>query len=277
MSVQTIVLYGNRLYDAETYSTNQDPQSLSAILSDAMAMTDSEKQNAIKAIAEAITMAETRIMSGTKVLTDSSTMIETLAKALIMHTLTDSVSMSDTRVIAATKALAEALAVADTLIVTTGTKALTESLTMTEQRLIAAVKILVDSLTVADATVNILQDKGLSDFILLKDWLELRWQKANVWQITPAYNFRPSSIHNYGPGVYYGVDFYSSNPSVNWLLQTASPATWQMTSLVVVTPPLYAQTLYAGKPYGATPAVGWTKPVNAGQQAWTNENGESHN
>ncbi len=277
MSIQTIVLFGNRLYDKTTYSTNQDPQSFSATLSDSMSMTDSEKQLAIKAIAEAITMAEAWITAGNKVLTDSATMTETLAKALIMHTLTDTFSATDTRVIAATKALSEALAVADAIIVASATKSLSDNFTLTEQRLLQAVKVLVDSVTVEDSTISVRQIKGLSEFILLNDWLEMRWKKAEVWQSTPAFGFRPSHIHNYGPGVYYGVDFYSSNPSVNWLLQTANSAAWQMNTLEVPVLPLYAQTLFGQKPYGATPAVGWTKPDNTGRQAWTNENGESHN
>lgn len=277
MATQTIVLYGNRRYDKETYSTNQDPQSFIASLSDSVSMTDSEKQAAIKALAEAITLAETWKTSGNKVLSDSSTMTETLAKALIMHALTDTVSMSDAEHQAAVKAISDALTVADTIITRSATKALTESLTMTEQRLMSAITFLVDSLIVADSKISLQQIKGLTDFILVKDWVELKWKKADVWTATPAFNFRPSKIHNYGPGVYYGVDFYSSNPTVNWLLTAMNPATWKTTPTVLSQIQLYEKTSYGSKPYGSTPQVQWSKPTNTGKEAWTNNDGESHN
>lgn len=277
MAVQTIVLYAPRLYASSTFATNQDPESLSATLSDSMSMTDDERQLALKAIAEAITMAEAWITAGNKALTESTTMTETFAKAVVMHTLTDSFSATDARVIAATKALAEAMLIADTLVTTSGTKAFTESLTFTEQRLLQAVKVLVDTVTIDDLAIDILQDKGFPEFILIKDWIELKLQRANIWETTPAFGFAPSQIHLYGPGVYYGVDYYGANPSVNWLLVEANSATWHGPDSLVFGETLFSEVLYSQASYGAVPAVSWQTPVSTARQAWTNNNGESHN
>lgn len=218
MAVQTIVLYGSRLYDAETYSTNEDPESLTATLSDSMAIQDTGFQF-----------------------------------------------------------LADAIAMLEAAITTDGIKALADSLSMTESQLIAATKILVDSIDVQDASVQLQQIKGLSDFILVKDWVELQLLRAGVWSESPAYGFRPSNIHLYGPGVYYGFDFYSSNPTVAWLIATPATTTWEMSPAVGASLPLYSQTQYGSQPYSGTPAVGWTKPISNARQNWTNENGESHN
>lgn len=276
MSVQTLVLFGSRLYDEPTYSANNDPESLTATLSDSMTMTDSEKQSAIKVIADAISMADAWKTSGNKVLSDSTTMTDTIAKALIMHTLTDVVSMTDTRTLAAIKALSEALAIADTIRVT-GTKGLSDSLTLVEQRLMSAVKILLDTLTVADLTVKLLPNRGLSEFIRLKDWLELKLLRANIWQSTPAYGLHPSALHLYGPGVYYGFDYYSSNPTVTWLLETRNTTVWQAQAFTVAEQSLYAQTFYGQSPFSTSGQTGWTKPIADTQPTWVNFNGESHN
>ena len=173
--------------------------------------------------------------------------------------------------------LKDVLTLLEAAIVTDGVKPLADSLSMTEEALINSIKALIEELSVEDAPLVLQQIKGLSDFILVKDWLALKLQRANIWQSTPAYGFRPSNIHNYGPGVYYAVDFYASNPTVNWLLSTPNTATWQMVEVSAVPDPLYAQVLYSQQGYGGSPSVGWTRPVSTARQAWINNNGESHN
>jgi hypothetical protein len=276
MAVQTIVLYAPRLYGVSTYSTNQDPESLSASLSDSVAMSDADTQAAIKALSEAIAMAETWITSGTKSLSDTATMSETLAKALVKATMTESLSMTDARVIAAVKALSDLMMLSDSL-VTTGIKALTESATLTEGFLVSFLVEMSDDLLIDDAAVRIQQIKGLSDFILLNDWLELKLNKADVWDSHAAFGTRPSQIHLYGPGVYYGVDYYGSNPTVIWLPITANSTIWQTTEQSSQGETLYAEASYGQRAFGSVPAVGWTAPVSTARQAWVNFNGESHN
>lgn len=218
MSIETEVLYGNRLYDAPTYSTNQDPESLSANLADSATLTDTGFQF-----------------------------------------------------------LADALSILENAITVNGIKRLADSMSMTEAQLISAVKLLTDSTTVTDAVLHIAQIKALTDFIVVKDWVSLNLDRADIWQTTPAFGFNPSNIHCYGANVYYAVDFYSHNPTVNWLLQTLSTTTWQMQSSTEIQQSLYAQTYYGASPFSSTGTPGWTKPVATGQQAWTNANGESHN
>jgi hypothetical protein len=279
MAVQNIILYGDvtRLFDAETYATNQDPESFSATLSDATTLADAQIQDTIKALAEAIVTAETWIADGGKVLSDSATLAETFVKSLDMATLVESLSLSDAQAISAEKALTDLIAVADTIATMSAVKPLSDAMTMTESRLIAAIKVLSDAMVVVDSSVQIAQIKGFSEFVRVTDWLELKLQRAGIWSVTPAFGVISSDIHLYGPGVYYGVDYYAANPRVNWLLSTPAAATWQSTEAATEGETLYADTLYSQSLYGSVPAVGWTKPDEMGQQAWTNQNGESHN
>jgi hypothetical protein len=218
MAVQNIVLYAPRLYASSTYATNQDPESMSVILSDSSVLTDTDF-----------------------------------------------------------KFIADALSVLESAIVTDGVKALAESMSMTEQMLLDSVKILVDACTAQDAPLLLRQIKGLSEFILVKDWVEIKLLRAGIWQTTPAFGFRPSQIHLYGPGVYYAVDYYGANPTVNWLLITLNAATWRRNEATTLGETLYSETLYSQSLYGSVPTVGWTRPNSTARQAWTNENGESHN
>lgn len=217
MSVQNIVLYGPRLYGSSTYSTNEDPESLSLNLTDTANIADAQFQF-----------------------------------------------------------LQDALVLLESAITTDGIKALAESLSMTESMFLNAVRNFSDSLLLQDA-ILLQQIKGLSDFIIVKDWLDLKLDRANIWQSTPAYGFRPSNIHLYGPGVYYGFDFYAANPTVNWLLSTPNATTWSDNSQGATETPLYADVLYSQTTFGAIPAVGWTRPTSTTQRTWTNNNGESHN
>lgn len=218
MSVQSIVLYAPRLYAEETYSTNQDPESLTASLSDSTTLTDTDF-----------------------------------------------------------KFVQDAILIIDAAIATNGIKPLAESMSMTEAALISALKILTDSLLVADASILIQQIKGLSEFIRVKDWVELNLQRADIWSVSPAFGVTPSQIHLYGPGVYYAVDYYGANPSVNWLLTTINATTWRNNESLNQGLTLYTESLYTQRLFGTTAVAGWTKPNSTAQQAWTNENGESHN
>lgn len=218
MAVQTIVLSGNRLYDVPTYSTNQDPESLTANLSDSTSLTDTDF-----------------------------------------------------------KFVKDAISIVDNAITRNSIKALAESLSMSETRLVSALKHLADAIITEDSSVLIQQIKGFSEFIRVKDWIELKLDRAGIWQSTPAFGFAPSQIHLYGPNVYYGFDYYAANPSVNWLLTALNSTTWLMTEAATQSETLYAQTLFSQSLFGSVPAVGWTNPISTAQQAWTNNNGESHN
>lgn len=224
MSVQTIILYGNRLYDVVTYSTNQDPQSFSATLSDTATLSDSEVQNGNKALSDSATLADVQIVTtGIKGLSDTSTLAEILS--FVQNSIR---SMSDV-------------------------------------------------LQIDDNKVSIQQIKGFSEFIRVKDWLELHLDKVGVWTSSPAFGTHPSRIHLYGPNVFYGVDFYSSNPTVNWLPITPNVTSWSSLPAEIPEIPLYGAVLYGQKTFGSKPSVAWTNPIPTGRQNWTNANGESHN
>jgi hypothetical protein len=311
MAVQNVVLYGDpsRLFDTETYASNQDPESLTATLSDSASLSESRIEDIGQVLADLVSMAEARLLAdGIKPLTDASTLSETIAKVLDHAFDAESLTMAETRTIQALKAIpqpptamaapsayagvlfgaalygpnvtdaySEVVLLLEHVIAFLAEKALTEGITLAETTILAAVMALTENLEIVDGAIGFLPIKGLSEFIRLNDWLEFRWKKAEVWDTTPAYNFRPSSIHNYGPGVYYGFDFYAANPSVNWLLQTADSATWQLATLTVPVLPLYAGTQFGEHLYAADPAARWVRPTGLSRRAWINENGESHN
>ena len=122
--------------------------------------------------------------------------------------------------------LEDAISIIEDAIAKGAVKPLADSVSMTEDQFMSAVKALTDAIVAADG-VEFDQIKGLSDFILIKDWLSIRITKANIWQTTPAFGFRPSNIHLYGPGVFYGVDYYAANPTVNWLLSVRNSSNWK--------------------------------------------------
>lgn len=189
-----------------------------------------------------------------------------------------SLSLTDTTAITDTdfRFFQEALSILDAAITTNGTKALADAMNMTEARLFAATRELVDLVSL-DATLLLRQVKGLSEFIRIHDWVEIKLQRAGIWESTPAFGFAPSQIHLYGPGVYYGVDYYGANPSVNWFVTELNSTTWRGADNLVLGESLYSEQLFSQASYGSVPAVNWTKPLSTARQAWTNNNGESHN
>jgi hypothetical protein len=96
MSTQTLVLYGNRLYDQVTYSTNQDSQTLTANLSDSVPLSDSRLFDLAHGLADtlilsdiAVTRSSIKALLDTLILTDSHTFIDArmLADFLILSDL----------------------------------------------------------------------------------------------------------------------------------------------------------------------------------------------
>lgn len=275
MSIQTEVLYGNRLYDKVTYSTNNDPESLSLSLSDSTSVTDSTTaESATKALAETITFTESLITSGIKALSDSTTMTETFIKKL-SHAFSDTTTLSDAMVIRAIKVLSDAFVVTDSLIIKSSIKALSDTVTLSEQRLFQLHSVLADSLSILDNTVVIRATKGLTDFIILNDWLSVILDKANIWATQ-------SAQHNTGSeNVLYDVpeynqDLYSVNPVTTWRQGTEASALWVVPPEHEIVLPLYSQILYSQSLFGSMPTVVWGNNVPIIKENFTNVDGEGN-
>lgn len=213
MATRTQVLYGNRLYGRVLYENNDDPQFLVASLGDSSAMAEAE------IVATGKLLAETESMSD-------------LLKKLVALTLTEAESMSDARVLRVQKILAESQGSADVFSIRLGrvfaeTQAMTEArvmavskvfaetVTLTPALTIAFVTSLVDQMTISDASVQVVQIKGFSDFVLLKEWIAIKHLRANPWTET---TLTPVGLTLFGRPLY-GSKLYAANPVTNWVNQ----------------------------------------------------------
>lgn len=327
MSIQTDVLYGNRLYAGPTYSSNNDPESLSLslsdtatltetrvdsinqVLADAMSltetiakavtrsladsttMTDSEANNAtktlsesvttsdasirtaIKALSESTTMSETKVTAGIKALADSSTLVESFVKVL-MFARFDSVFMTDVTAIKVVKALSDAFSITDSLVKISAIKSLSDATTMTEARLFRLHSVLADSLVMLEnRTIN--GKKGLTDFIILNEWISIVLAKANIWSTQSA-----QQPHTQDNTLYsvpeYNEDLYSAGPVTTWKQGTEASVVWTENVEREFALPLYSKILYAQALYGSMPAVKWADETPVVQENFTNFDGQGN-
>jgi hypothetical protein len=212
MSHFTPVLYGNRLYSRTLYEINEDFESATITLSDAMSVTDAQLLESInKALADLLMLTDSTTISSSHALSDTLTITDTLAKVLTRH-LADSIALSDADVIFATKSLAEILTLLDSVILKTTTKSLVDTLTLTDQLVLTNLETLFDTLTLLDSQILTTTRKELTDFIDLKEWISVTLKRANPWQIVAA---TQRNIPMYGV-VLYGQNLYGYTPDVVW-------------------------------------------------------------
>lgn len=246
MSIQTEVLYGNRLYGAVTYSNNNDPETLTANLGDTASMVDADTTSGAIPLSDTESLADTIIKLVEKTLAESQTLSDSKIVE-ILQTLSDTFSMSDALGFTAFRRSDETMALADTILHTVN-KALTEVTTssqnlyaktlygahtysgdftliniyMRDKIIIQLQKGLSDILSLADHTA-LQQTKGFTDFILLQSWLRLDLQRANIWTVASA----SSPVHNilslYAASLYGAQKLYAATPVTLWE-KTGSPA-----------------------------------------------------
>lgn len=363
MSTQTEVLYGNRLYDQVTYSTNQDPQTFTATLSDSTSLSDARVIDTItqalsdlatlsdariitsgtkvltdtetlsdsiaktlshalsdstsvtdstvvktitKAISELITLSEARIIvSGTKVLPDTVTLTESIAK-ILSHAFSDSTSLSDIRTITATKVipviptitapfplygqilytgslygynalrpLTETITVLDSVVNFLATKILTDTASLTDLRIFIVSRSLLDTFSIIDSPVVVRQTKGLSDFIILNEWLSIHLNKAEIWTVPPTISTTSGILDLYGSFLYSKM-LYSDIPEVSWNTTPNDSTVWTSAPNNSKPLQLYGSFLYSKPLYGSIPTSTWTVPPTNTQENFTNLNGEGN-
>jgi hypothetical protein len=170
VSILNLVLYGNRLYDQETYSINEDAQTFSVTLSDSVSLSDLDRAEAIKALSDSL------------LLTDS--------------------------------------------ILRASTKRLSDSLTLSDSHSFIATEVLSDSISVTDSPTTVQTIKGLSEFILIQDWIEFKWQRAEVWTITQAAPISTEPILSLYAQCLYGQDLYSGPPRTTWEVPPPTSEAW---------------------------------------------------
>lgn len=97
MALLTDVLYGNRLYSQETYSSNEDPESLSILLSDSTPMTESTVDSINQVLADALSSSDALITLSIAALSDTITITEQDLFQIQAY-LSDSINILDSRV-----------------------------------------------------------------------------------------------------------------------------------------------------------------------------------
>lgn len=220
MSARTSVLYGNRLYGQVLFENNDDPQFLVATLGDSSAMTDVEVLATGKLLAEtesmsdllvklvALTLTEAESMSDAKVLLVQKLLAETQGSA-------EAFSIQLERIFAETMAMTEARVIAVS-------KAFVETVTLSEVFTIAFVITLVDQMAITDANVQILQIKGFSDFVLLKEWIAIKHIRPNPWTKDSQIPLSPTLFGR----PLYAQKLYVATPIVTWVPPTVRNRAW---------------------------------------------------
>lgn len=189
MSIQTQVLDGNRLYGAVTYSDNNDPQTLTASLSDSSSMADADVTSGTKPLSDSETLTETIAKLVQRALADSSTITETRILSAI-KALSDSTTLTDARNFAANRSLSDLISLSETWI-TQGTKLLAESASMTEAFAKAVYITFADNATMADARA-LSANKPFSDTVTMSDSEKMSANKTLTEAFTLTETFAKS-------------------------------------------------------------------------------------
>lgn len=299
MSTTTLVLNGNRRYGSVTYSENNDPQTLTANLSDSASMADVDTAKATKPLtdtetlsdvitklvnkllADTTTLTEARIIEAVKALSDSTTLSEARAFAFVLP-IADILSEVDARVMTATKVLSDITTSTPNLYSKTlyGGHTYSSDFTainiyMRDALVKEILRLFSESLSIADSTVVVRQTKGFLDFILLQSWLRLDLHRADIWTVTPASPDVTIALTLYDNTLYGGSRLYAATPKVTWTGGSVDVTVWQKAVEITSTQPLYAKAIYGSFLPGAMPVVFWTGlPKN--NEAWTNEDGHTN-
>ena len=160
---------------------------------------------------------DAKFLSGTKPLPETLTLAEIFAKTLY-HQLSDAASISDAKLISTVKVILETLTLSETLAKTIILGTFSETLTLAQSFAIIFYRLLVDTLTILESRLLFTATKGLTEFILLKEWISVRLQKADPWQVKAA---TQRNIPVYG-SILYDQSLYGFTPDVVWNKTPAS-------------------------------------------------------
>jgi len=274
MSNQTVVLYGNRLYDNITYSSNQDPQTFSASLSDSTSLTDARILDTItQLLADIQALIDTRLFSSQKILADTENLSENLIK-LLNHSFSDSISLSDSEVLLNKKVLQDTISALESIITTIGIKALLETLTLTESRFFQTSRILLETLVLHELSITVHESTTLADFTILNEWLSLKLNRANIWTSKSASETVNAILEIYDKSLY-DKPLYSGMAGIDWIIPNNDSATWINPPIIVTVPQLYGKMLYSKLLYGSIPSLTWIIPPT-NTENFTNFDGQGN-
>lgn len=244
MSALNPVLYGQRLYGRNLYSANPDPVTTTLSMSESVGSTDALVNDATKALAELITFLDSLTKSATKPLSDTVSTTETLTK-LVTRLLADTTTLADSVGHIVRKSLDErdifitptlygtslygrslysasvdetnpSVRVVDQLVVSIQ-KLLSDTTTMSDSVIHTIVKALSDNMTLTDSGIIVVLTKAFNEILLLQDWLSIRLQKPNLWNVSVVVT---PSLSLYGR-ILFGRKLYSGQggSSVTWNTQ----------------------------------------------------------
>lgn len=186
MTIQ--VLFGQRLYDNVLYSTNPSPQSLSTNLSDSTSLGESRIDSLNKVLPPQITLGAFPLYGSN----DFSSVVYGF----------NGTGVYDGKII-----------LLESIVHFLSTKALVESLSLSESRVLTIAQNLVESLSVTDSKAHIVLNPGLTDFVVLKEWLTIQLQKNNgIWSTLPT---NTHAMTLFGQ-LLYSKPLYGFIPVITW-------------------------------------------------------------
>lgn len=220
MATRTQVLYGNRLYGRVTYELNDDPQTFTATLSDSQASADADTITIGRNFADTQSSSDLLVKLVAKLLTETETMSDARVM-LVQKILTETQGSSDAFTARIGQALAETQPMTEARTFAVA-KAFSESVTMTPTFTIQFIVSLVDGMTIIDNSVVIVQTKGFTDFVLLKEWVSIKLSRPNPW--TAAQHVELSLTLYAQP--LYAQKLFGATPTTAWAFPNSRQRAW---------------------------------------------------
>ena len=249
MSLQNNALYGGRLYDSATYSSNEDPQTFSVPLSDSAALSELDVQDIGQALSDLSMMTEVwHVTENTHIsdtvltadslsrslatsLSDSDTMLDSIGKSVskVFSEITTSMpALYGTRLYSSplySGDLTEvSIIIRDSLIVL-ATLVRTDSLSMADARYFNANRSAHDVMAIVDSRIVAREVKALRERLLIQSWVELRLCKADPWTSQSAQPVPAAAFPTYGQTLY-DQSLYGSTVGITWTPPSSPDEAW---------------------------------------------------
>ena len=193
MSNLTDVLYGNRLYGAATYAANLDPQTLTANLGDIQTSSDADVARITHALADSQATVDAVVKTVEKLFSEAPTSSQNLYSVPLFGAHMYAGDLSNSAIY------------------------MREAISSQLQRAFS------DLVTVSDGSITVRQTRGITDFVVLQEWVNVQLIKPFVWtlQSVPV----PSSQTLYGRPLF-GQALFSDRILISWSTSLRPQESW---------------------------------------------------
>ncbi len=265
--ISTLATLAESISSGETLTT-----ALTALFSESIAVSDGSAESVTRALADTLAAATDVLGISMQVALSEAPWALPPGATITPHgygafRYGPSMYSTDTYIPAIVDALSTAITIA-----------LADALAISESNAASILNALADTVTVTDSESATADRVGLSDFLIMKEFISIRLARSsNVWKeggvnriVTP---------HIYG-NVLYARNMYSTNIAILWAATQLGPApAWRIGSAQsrTVTPHVYGNVLYARNMYSTNIAILWAAIQRSTGPGFTNDDGHKYN